>query len=43
MAQSLHISAKTIESHRGHMRQKLKLATGAELIRFAISHVEKPA
>jgi len=43
VAQSLHISAKTVESHRGNMRQKLKLATGAELTRFAISHREQPA
>jgi DNA-binding NarL/FixJ family response regulator len=42
VAKSLHISAKTVESHRGNMRQKLKLATGAELIRFAISHREQP-
>jgi len=42
VAKSLHISAKTVESHRGNMRQKLKLATGAELTRFAISHREQP-
>jgi DNA-binding NarL/FixJ family response regulator len=40
VASSLGISSKTVESHRGNMRQKLKLKTGAELIRFAISHRE---
>lgn len=38
IASTLNISAKTVESHRGNMRQKLDLPTGAELIRFAISH-----
>ena len=42
IAVALNISAKTVESHRGNMRQKLSLATGAELIRFAISHRQYP-
>lgn len=41
IAKSLNISSKTVESHRGNMRQKLKLNSGAELLRFAISHCEK--
>jgi DNA-binding NarL/FixJ family response regulator len=37
VASLLGVSAKTVESHRGNMRQKLNLNTGAKLIRFAIS------
>jgi DNA-binding NarL/FixJ family response regulator len=33
----LGISRKTVESHRGNIRQKLGLASGAELTRFALS------
>jgi DNA-binding NarL/FixJ family response regulator len=40
IARSLSISVKTVESHRGNIRQKLKLGTGAELLRLAISHSE---
>lgn len=32
----LHMSVKTVESHRLHIRQKLKLASGAALIKFAV-------
>lgn len=41
VAASLGVSSKTVESHKGNMRHKLKLKTGAELIRFAISHREE--
>lgn len=37
IAQALKISVKTVESHRGNIRQKLKLNTGAELLRLAIA------
>jgi DNA-binding NarL/FixJ family response regulator len=37
VATSLGVSSKTVESHKGNMRQKLKLQTGAALTRFAIS------
>ncbi len=37
-AQELGISAKTVETHRGNIRKKLQLGTGAELIRFALSN-----
>lgn len=32
----LHISAKTVETHRLHIREKLALKTTPELIRFAV-------
>jgi DNA-binding NarL/FixJ family response regulator len=38
VATKLGISVKTVESHRGNIRQKLKLKSGAELMRFALSH-----
>lgn len=41
VASSLGISAKTVESHRGNIRQKLRLRNGAELTRFALSHREE--
>ncbi len=40
IATSLGISVKTVESHRGNIRHKLKLSNGAELMRFALSHRE---
>jgi DNA-binding NarL/FixJ family response regulator len=43
VASSLGVSAKTVESHRGNMRQKLNLSTGAKLIRFAISYRQESA
>ena len=40
VSKSLMISAKTVETHRGNIRRKLQLRTGAELIRYAvINHV----
>jgi DNA-binding NarL/FixJ family response regulator len=36
IASELHLSVKTIESHRAHLKQKLNLKTGAELIQYAI-------
>jgi DNA-binding NarL/FixJ family response regulator len=41
ISSSLGISAKTVESHRGNIRQKLHLKNGAELTRFALSHREE--
>jgi DNA-binding NarL/FixJ family response regulator len=40
IAQRLHLSVKTIESHREHIKQKLTLKSGAELVRRAIHWVE---
>ena len=38
IAQELFISVRTAESHRAHFMQKLRLATRAELVRYALSH-----
>jgi len=35
VAERLHVSAKTIETHRMHIKAKLRLATAAELISYA--------
>ena len=40
IAQSLHLSIKTIESYRGHLKQQLTLESGAELVRRATEWVE---
>ena len=37
IAQELYISVRTAESHRAHIMQKLRLATRAELVRYALS------
>src|ERR1051326_9280497 len=36
IAQELHLSVKTIESHRAHLKEKLQLKTGADLIQYAL-------
>jgi two-component system response regulator NreC len=38
IAKMLHISVRTAETHRAHIMQKLRLATRAELVRYALSH-----
>ena len=40
IAESLHLSVKTIESHREHIRDKLAVESAAELVRRAIRWVE---
>jgi DNA-binding NarL/FixJ family response regulator len=39
IAEAFHISSKTVEVHRDHVREKLKLRSSAELIRYAVSYV----
>lgn len=39
IAKLLHLSAKTIETHRLHIKEKLGFRTAAELIRFAVNWV----
>lgn len=36
IAEELHLSVKTIESHRAHIKEKLNLASAPELVRFAV-------
>lgn len=36
IAKRLGVSTKTVEAHRGNIRNKLELASGSELIRYAI-------
>lgn len=38
IARQLYISVRTIESHRAHIHQKLRLDTRSELVRYAIEH-----
>ena len=38
IAGKLHISEKTVETHRAHIFEKLGLTTRADLVRFAIEH-----
>ncbi len=40
----LHLSVRTVETHRAHIQQKLNLATRADLVRYALEHklVETP-
>jgi DNA-binding NarL/FixJ family response regulator len=38
IAGKLHISEKTVETHRAHIFEKLHLETRADLVRFAIEH-----
>lgn len=40
-ARLLHLSVKTVESHRQRLKHKLNLGTGAQLLRYAVlSHAE---
>jgi len=38
IADKLHISGKTVETHRAHVVEKLGLHTRADLVRFALDH-----
>jgi DNA-binding NarL/FixJ family response regulator len=40
IAQELGLSPKTVESHRLHIKEKLGLASSAELVRFAVMQAE---
>lgn len=41
MAAKLHLSIKTIETHRENIKRKLKLSSAAELIRYSVNWVER--
>ncbi|MFL5894219.1 MAG: LuxR C-terminal-related transcriptional regulator, partial [Thermoleophilaceae bacterium] len=38
IASQLFLSIRTVESHRAHVQQKLRLSTRAELVRYALEH-----
>ena len=38
IASQLFLSVRTVETHRQHIQQKLRLATRAQLVRYALSH-----
>jgi DNA-binding NarL/FixJ family response regulator len=40
IAGTLHLSEKTVQAHRDHIRQKLNLPDGRSLTSFAIRWVE---
>jgi DNA-binding NarL/FixJ family response regulator len=40
IARRLNVSPKTVDAHRGHIKDKLKLASGIELICYAVRWVE---
>jgi DNA-binding CsgD family transcriptional regulator len=39
IAETLHLSAKTIETHRTHIKEKLCLETAEEMVKFAVEWV----
>jgi DNA-binding NarL/FixJ family response regulator len=41
IAESLHLSVKTVECHRLHVKEKLNLKTAGELARFAVEWVSQ--
>jgi DNA-binding NarL/FixJ family response regulator len=40
IAEMLHLSVKTVETHRGHIKRKLKLRNAAELMQHAVNWVQ---
>jgi two-component system response regulator NreC len=38
IAEQLYLSVRTVESHRAHIQQKLRLSTRAELVRYALDN-----
>jgi two-component system response regulator NreC len=38
IAGQLHLSVGTVETHRAHIQQKLRLTTRSELVRYALKH-----
>jgi two-component system, NarL family, response regulator NreC len=38
IGEQLHLSIRTVESHRAHVQQKLRRSKRAELVRYAIDH-----
>jgi two-component system response regulator NreC len=38
IAAQLYLSVRTVESHRAHVQQKLRVTSRAELVRYALDH-----
>jgi two-component system, NarL family, response regulator NreC len=38
IGEQLFLSVRTVETHRAHIQQKLRLATRADLVRYALDH-----
>lgn len=38
IAEKLYLSIRTVESHRAHIQQKLRLSSRAELVQYALEH-----
>jgi two-component system response regulator NreC len=38
IGEQLHLSTRTVETHRSHIQQKTRASTRAELVRYAIDH-----
>lgn len=43
IAEQLSISARTVEAHRAHIKEKLNITDGSGLVRFAVQWVESRA
>ncbi len=43
IAQALHISTKTVETHRAHIKEKLNLKNARQVTRFAVQWLESQA
>jgi DNA-binding NarL/FixJ family response regulator len=41
IAEQLHVSIKTVESYRARLKDKMKLSSGTELVRFAVRWAEE--
>ena len=41
IAQALHLSVKTVETHRAHIMDKLNLGSATELLRYAVHSIEE--
>jgi two-component system, NarL family, response regulator NreC len=38
IGEQLHLSIRTVETHRAHIQQKLSLSSRADLVRYALAH-----
>jgi DNA-binding NarL/FixJ family response regulator len=43
IAEQLHISARTVDAHRAHIKEKLQVEDGPALVRYAVRWVESRA